>query len=148
VDIFDKLSDEAREVLISGQEEARRLNHRCLATEHLLLGLMSHPDCAGARILRGMGVEESRVRTAVEFILGPGQANGASAFEPTPRLLAVIELAGDEAHRLRQPEIGSEHLLLGLLREGAGVAVFVLDTLGVNIEKARMRLLGSSDPVS
>ena len=88
----------------------------------------------------------SRVRSAVEFILGPSQPNGTNAYEPTPRLLSVIELAGDEAQRLRQREIGSEHLLLGLLREGAGVAVFILDTLGVNLEKARMRLLGASEP--
>jgi ATP-dependent Clp protease ATP-binding subunit ClpC len=146
VDIFDRLSDEAREALISGREQAQRLNHRCFATEHLLLGILSQPNCTAARILRGMGVDESRVRSAVEFILGPSQPNGTGAYEPTPRLLTVIELAGDEAQRLRQREIGSEHLLLGLLREGAGVAVFILDTLGVNLEKARMRLLGSSDP--
>ena len=134
---FEKFSDRARTVLSLAQEEAQNFNHNYIGTEHVLLGLVREPDCVAAKVLVSLGVQLNKVRSAVEFIIGRGEKGSSSEIGLTPRAKKVIELAVDEARRLNHQYIGTEHLLIGLLREGDGVAAGVLESLGVNLEKAR-----------
>jgi len=134
---FDKFSERARRVLTLAQEEAQRLNHNYIGTEHILLGLVREEDGVAAKVLVSMGVNLSKVSQAVEYIIGPGEKPGAGATGLTSRAKRVLELAIDEARQMGHSYIGTEHLLLGLLREGEGVAAKVLDSFNVNIERAR-----------
>ena len=134
---FEKFSERARKVLTLAQEEAQRFNHNYIGTEHILLGLVREGEGVAARVLSNLGVELSKVRAAVEFIIGRGERPGSGEIGLTPRAKRVIELALDEARRLNHSYIGTEHLLLGLLREGEGVAAGVLESLGVNLERVR-----------
>lgn len=134
---FEKFSERARRVLTLAQEEAQRFSHNYIGTEHILLGLVREEDTIAAKVLVGLGVELSKVRGAVEFIIGRGGRPTSGEIGLTPRAKRVIELAVDEARNLSHNYIGTEHLLLGLLREGEGVAAGVLGSLGVNLERAR-----------
>lgn len=134
---FDKFSERARRVLTSAQEEAQRLNHGYIGTEHLLLGLIREEEGVGAKVLTNLGVTLSKVRSAVEYIIGRGEKPATGEIELTPRAKRVIELAIDEARHLGHNYIGTEHLLLGLLHEGEGVAASVLESFGVTLEQAR-----------
>jgi len=134
---FEKFSERARRVLSLAQEEAQRFNHNYIGTEHILLGLVRETDGLAAKSLASLGVELSKVRSAVEFIIGRGERSVAGDIGLTPRAKNVIELAVDEARRLNHHYIGTEHLLIGLMREGEGVAAGVLESLGVNLEKIR-----------
>ena len=134
---FEKFSERARRVLSLAQEEAQNFNHNYIGTEHILLGLVREPDCVAAKVLLNLGVQLNKVRSAVEFIIGRGEASSETEIGLTPRAKKVIELAVDEARRLNHQYIGTEHLLIGLLREGDGVAAGVLESLGVNLEKTR-----------
>src|SRR5438093_423252 len=125
-DRFDKFTERARRVLTLAQEEAQRFNHNYIGTEHLLLGLVREGEGVAARVLENMNVELSKVRTAVEFIIGRGDRPVVGEVGLTPRAKRVIELAIDEARRLGHNYIGTEHLLLGLVREGEGIAAGVL----------------------
>ena len=134
---FEKFSERARRVLSLAQEEAQRFNHNYIGTEHVLLGLVRETDGVAARVLSSLGVELSKVRSAVEFIIGRGERPAPGDIGLTPRAKKVIELAVDEARRLNHHYIGTEHLLIGLMREGEGVAAGVLESLGVSLEKVR-----------
>ena len=134
---FEKFSERARRVLSLAQEEAQRFNHNYIGTEHILLGLVRETEGVAARVLSNLGVELSKVRSAVEFIIGRGEKSVPGDIGLTPRAKKVIELAVDEARRLNHSYIGTEHLLIGLLREGEGVAAGVLESLGVTLEKIR-----------
>ena len=134
---FEKFSERARRVLSLAQEEAQRFNHNYIGTEHILLGLVRETEGVAARVLSNLGVELSKVRSAVEFIIGRGEKAVPGEIGLTPRAKKVIELAVDEARRLNHSYIGTEHLLIGLLREGEGVAAGVLESLGVTLEKIR-----------
>ncbi|HEU0028856.1 MAG TPA: ATP-dependent Clp protease ATP-binding subunit [Ktedonobacterales bacterium] len=134
---FDKFTERARKVLSLAQEEAQRFNHNYIGTEHLLLGLVRENDGVAAKVLSNLGVELNKVRSAVEFIIGRGDRIVLGDIGLTPRAKKVIELAVDEARRLGHHYIGTEHLLLGLVREGEGIAAGVLESLGVNLEKVR-----------
>ncbi|MBI2171779.1 MAG: ATP-dependent Clp protease ATP-binding subunit [Chloroflexi bacterium] len=135
---FEKFSERARRVLSLAQEEAQRFNHNYIGTEHILLGLVRETDGVAARVLTNLSVELSKVRSAVEFIIGRGERRPAPGeIGLTPRAKKVIELAVDEARRLNHHYIGTEHLLIGLMREGEGVAAGVLESLGVSLEKVR-----------
>ena len=134
---FDKFSERARRVLSLAQEEAQRFNHNYIGTEHILLGLVRETDGVAARVLASLNIELSKVRSAVEFIIGRGDRAASGEICLTPRSKKVIELAVDEARRLSHHYIGTEHLLIGLMREGEGVAAGVLESLGVNLEKVR-----------
>jgi ATP-dependent Clp protease ATP-binding subunit ClpC len=135
---FEKFSERARRVLSLAQEEAMRFNHNYIGTEHLLLGLVRETEGVAARVLANLGVDVARVRSAVEFIIGKGERPVSSEnIGLTPRAKKVIELAVDEARRLGHNYIGTEHLLIGLLREGEGVAAGVLESLGVTLDKVR-----------
>ena len=146
---FDKFTERARRVLTLAQEEAQRFNHNYIGTEHLLLGLVREGDGVAAKVLANLGIELNKVRSAVEFIIGRGERSTMSEIGLTPRAKKVIELAVDEARRLNHHYIGTEHLLLGLVREGEGIAAGVLESLGVNLESVRAettRILSQSMP--
>lgn len=140
-DKFEKFTERARKVLALAQEEARRFNHNYIGTEHLLLGLVREGEGVAARVLQSMGVQLPKVRSAVEFIIGRGESTVVGEIGLTPRARKVIEYAVDEARRLGHHYIGTEHLLLGLVREGEGIAAGVLESLGVNLEKVRQQVL-------
>ena len=148
-DRFDKFTERARRVLTLAQEEAHRFNHNYIGTEHILLGLVREGEGVAAKVLGNLGVELNKVRSAVEFIIGRGDRTVLGEIGLTPRAKKVIELAVDEARRLNHSYIGTEHLLLGLVREGEGIAAGVLESLGVNIERVRgetTRILNQSSP--
>src|SRR6478609_7430549 len=138
---FDKFTERARKVLTLAQEEAQRFNHNYIGTEHLLLGLVREGDGVAARVLSNMGVQLPKVRSAVEFIIGRGDQAPTGDIGLTPRAKKVIELAVDEARRLNHHYIGTEHLLLGLVREGEGIAAGVLESLGVSLETLRAQVI-------
>src|SRR5579884_3304277 len=140
-DRFDKFTERARKVLQLAQEEAQRFNHNYIGTEHLLLGLVREGEGVAAKVLANLGVDLNKVRSAVEFIIGRGDRTVTGDIGLTPRAKKVIELAVDEARRLDHHYVGTEHLLLGLIREGEGIAAGVLESLGVTLEKARAEVL-------
>src|SRR5438067_548578 len=140
-DRFDKFTERARKTLQLAQEEAQRFNHNYIGTEHILLGLVREGDGVAARVLNNLGIELHKVRSAVEFIIGRGDRMVMGEIGLTPRAKRVIELAVDEARRLNHHYIGTEHLLLGLVREGEGIAAGVLESLGVSLNKVRNQVI-------
>ncbi len=148
---FEKFSERARRVLSLAQEEAQRFNHNYIGTEHILLGLVRETEGVAARVLANLGVDLNKVRSAVEFIIGRGERPSQGEIGLTPRAKKVVELAVDEARRMNHTYIGTEHLLIGLLREGEGVAAGVLESLGVTLDKVRAethRLLSQTSPTA
>ena len=149
---FERFSERARRVLSLAQDEAQRFNHSYIGTEHILLGLVRENEGLAARSLSNLGVELTKVRSAIEFIIGKGERPVSSEnIGLTPRAKKVIEVAVDEARRLNHQYIGTEHLLIGLMREGEGVAAGVLESLGVTLDKVRAetnRLISQSTPQS
>ncbi len=139
---LDKFSDRARQALRLAQDEARCMGHNYIGTEHLLLGLLAEGRGLAAQALAEMDIHLEQTRQAVEFVVGKGEA-GPTRSEPTltPRTKKVIEYAVEEARRMGYRYIGTEHLLLGLLREEEGIAVGVLESLGVSPRAMRARLL-------
>src|SRR5687767_1094183 len=140
-DRFDKFTERARKVLQLAQEEAQRFNHNYIGTEHILLGLVREGDGVAARVLNNLGADLHKVRAAVEFTIGRADRVVMGDIGMTSRAKRVIELAVDEARRLNHHYIGTEHLLLGLLREDEGIAAGVLESLGVNLEKVRAQVM-------
>jgi ATP-dependent Clp protease ATP-binding subunit ClpC len=138
---FEKFTERARRVLTAAQEEAQHLNHNYIGTEHILLGLIREEEGVAAKVLISMGVTLSKVRSAVEYIIGRGEKASTGEIGLTPRAKRVIELAIDEARRLGHNYIGTEHLLLGLLHEGEGVAAGVLESFGITLEQARAEVV-------
>ena len=138
---FEKFSERARRVLTMAQEEARNLNHSYIGTEHVLLGLVREEEGVAAKVLANLGVGLGKVRSAVEFIIGRGEKPATGETGLTMRAKKVIELAIDEARQLGHSYIGTEHLLLGLLREAEGVASSVLDSFGITLERARAEVI-------
>jgi len=137
-DRFDKFNERARYVLSSAQAEAQRLQHNYIGTEHLLLGLLRDETNVATTIVCNLHVDPVKVRDAIEFIISRGdRIVTGPQIGLTPRGKKVIELAVDEARRLNHHYIGTEHLLLGLIREGEGIAAGVLGSLGVRYENAR-----------
>ncbi len=140
-DRFDKFTERGRKVLNLAQEEAQRFQHNYIGTEHLLLGLVREGEGVAAKVLANLGVELNKVRSAVEFIIGRGDRIVLGQIGLTPQAKKVIELSVDEARRLNHYYIGSEHLLLGIIREGEGTACGILESLGVNLEKVRTQTI-------
>ena len=138
---FGRFTTSGRNTLSFAQEEARRLHHNYMGTEHLLLGLVRENEGIGAQVLKSMGVDLEKVRFSVEFIIGQGEREATGEVQLTPRAKKVIELAVDEARRLDHQYIGSEHVLLGLIREGHGIGAGVLEKLGVDLRAARAKTL-------
>jgi excisionase family DNA binding protein len=143
-DRFEHFTERARKVMTLSTEEARRLQHNYIGTEHLLLGLVCEGQGVAAQVLNNLGIELEIVRKQVESIIGRGDHIVTGEIGLTPRARRVIELAVDEARRLDHHYIGTEHLLLGLVREGKGIAAQVLESLGLKLEQVRsetMRVL-------
>lgn len=145
--LFGRLTERAQRVLAHAQEEAIRLNHSNIGTEHLLLGLMKEPEGIAAKVLESFGITEDLVVTEVEKLIGQGQEH-IGTLHYTPRAKKVIELSMDEARKLHHNFVGTEHILLGLIRENEGVAARVFANLDLNITKARaqvVKALGSPE---
>jgi len=135
---FERFSEGARRVLTRAQSEAQRLGHSYIDTEHILLGIASEDAGIAARVLSNLGVSMNKIQAAVEFVIGKGEPRSSSVeVDLAPRAKRAIEFAVDEARRLNSSYIGVEHLLLGLLREGEGVACSVLESFGITLERAR-----------
>ena len=135
---FEKFSERARKVLAIAQEEAQRFNHSYIGTEHILLGLSREPEGIASRVLEVLGIDGKRIRTAVEFIVSQDENPKREDVGLTDRAKKVIELAVDEARKLNHHYIGTEHILIGILREGDGVAAGVLENLGASLEDVRI----------
>jgi hypothetical protein len=138
---FERFTERARKVLTLAQEEAQRFNHNYMGTEHLLLGLVREEEGVAARVLSNLGIELTKVSSQVEIVIGRGDRQVMGEIGLTPRAKKVIELSVDESRRLHHHYIGTEHLLLGLIREGEGIAAGVLETLGVNLEQVRSEVV-------
>jgi excisionase family DNA binding protein len=142
IERFDRFTKRARHVLSLAQEEAQRLQHNYIGTEHLLLGLTREGEGIAGQVLSKLGIEAEQIRTSVEAIIGHGERVVPVGSMPlTPRTKEVIELAVDEAKRLKHRFVGTEHLLLGLIREGEGVAAKILESLGLQLEQVRTETL-------
>ncbi len=147
--MFERFTEKAIKVIMLAQEEARRLGHNFVGTEQVLLGLIGEGTGVAAKTLKSMGVNLKDARTEVEKIIGRGSGFVAVEIPFTPRAKRVLELSWDEARQLGHNYIGTEHLLLGLIREGEGVAARVLENLGVDLNKIRsnvVKILGESKP--
>lgn len=138
--MYARFTERAQKVLALAQEEATRLHHPGVGTEHILLGLVREGEGIAAKALMSLGVSAEKVQAEMEKIIGPGQSQSA-AMTYTPRAKKVIELSIDEARKLNHSYVGTEHILLGLIREGEGVAARVLGNLGVSLNKARQQVL-------
>ena len=135
--MFERFTDRARRAVVLAQEEARLLNHAYIGTEHILLGLLNEEDGIGAQALGRQGVELEAMRRAVEQIIGMGPTIPSGHIPFTPRAKKVLELSLRESIALGHNYIGTEHILLGLIREGEGVACQVLTNAGVDFGKLR-----------
>ncbi len=139
---FDRFNDRAKRILALAQDEAVRFNHSYIGTEHLLVGFVREGSGVGARVLRSFGVDLPKVRTAVERSVGRGEAaTTPSEITLSPGTWKVIELANDEARQLGSPHVSSEHLFLGLVREGGSVATGILESLGLQLTLLREAVL-------
>jgi hypothetical protein len=139
--MFERFTDRARRVVVLAQEEARLLNHHQIGTEHLLLGLVHEGDGVAARALESLGVSLEAVRARVEEVVGRGDSPPGEQIPFTPRAKKVLELSLREALALSHNYIGTEHILLGLIREGEGVAAQVLTELGVGHDQVREQVV-------
>jgi ATP-dependent Clp protease ATP-binding subunit ClpA len=139
--MFERFTDRARRVVVLAQEEARLLNHDYVGTEHLLLGLAHEGQGVAAKALELLGIRLEAVRAQVEEVIGQGQRAPSGHVPFTPRAKKVLELSLREAQQLRHNYIGTEHLLLGLVREGHGVAAQVLVKLGADLSRVRQQVI-------
>jgi ATP-dependent Clp protease ATP-binding subunit ClpC len=139
--VFERFTERARVVVVLAQEEARMLNHDYIGTEHILLGLIHEGEGVAARALESLGISLDTVRTQVQEIIGEGKAAPPSHIPFTPRAKKVLELSLREALQLSHNYIGTEHILLGLVREGEGVAAQVLQKLGADLERVRQQVI-------
>jgi ATP-dependent Clp protease ATP-binding subunit ClpC len=153
--MFERFTHRARRVVVLASEEARTLNHNYIGTEHLLLGLIREGEGVAPRVLESLGISLEAVQRQVKEIIGEGQEVPAGHIPFTPRAKKVLELALREAHELKHHYLGTEHILLGLIREGEGVAAQVLEKLGGDLDRVReevMRILAdhpeAQEPVS
>ncbi|MCX7790240.1 MAG: ATP-dependent Clp protease ATP-binding subunit [Chloroflexaceae bacterium] len=140
-DLYSKFTKRAKQVLQLAHEEARSFNHPYIGTEHIMLGLIRESEGIAARVLDDLGVKLAQARSAVEFIVGVGEGTPSADQELTARAQKVIKYAIEEANRLNHHYIGTEHLLLGLVRNGEGVATGVLDIMGVSLEQVRNQVM-------
>jgi ATP-dependent Clp protease ATP-binding subunit ClpA len=139
--VVENLTERARQVFVLADDEARRLNHAYIGTEHFLLGLLGDEEGLAGRVLRSFGVELERTRSDVARIVGPGdEAVPLGSLPLTPRMETIIELSRAEAETAGRQMVGTEHLLLGLAREGNGVANVILLDYGTSSEEIRARV--------
>ena len=138
---FDRFTERARKVMRLAQEEAQRLHHNYIGTEHLLLGLLREREGGASNVLTRLGMDLEQARQAVEGIVGRGDHLVSGEIGLTPHAKHVVELAVNEAQRLHHHYIGTEHLLLGLLREGEGIGANVLERFGLSLQEVRANIL-------
>src|SRR5690554_4033779 len=139
--MFERFTDRARRVVVLAQEEARMLNHNYIGTEHILLGLVREGEGVAAKALETMDISLNGVREQVQEIIGEGSHAPSGHIPFTPRAKKVLELSLREALQLGHNYIGTEHILLGLIREGEGVAAQVLQQLGAELQKVRQTVI-------
>jgi ATP-dependent Clp protease ATP-binding subunit ClpC len=139
--MFERFTDRARRTVVLAQEEARLLQHNYIGTEHILLGLIREGEGVAAKALESLGIGLEAVRQQVEEIIGRGQQAPSGHIPFTPRAKKVLELALREAIQLGHTYIGTEHILLGLIREGDGVAAQVLVRLGADLNRTRLQVI-------
>jgi ATP-dependent Clp protease ATP-binding subunit ClpC len=139
--MFERFTDRARRVVVLAQEEARMLNHNYIGTEHILLGLIHEGEGVAAKALESLNISLEAVRQQVEEIIGQGQQAPSGHIPFTPRAKKVLELSLREALQLGHNYIGTEHILLGLIREGEGVAAQVLVKLGADLNRVRQQVI-------
>src|SRR5687767_14246587 len=139
--MFERFTDRARRVVVLAQEEARMLNHNYIGTEHILLGLIHEGEGVAAKALESLGISLEAVRSQVEEIIGQGGSSPSGHIPFTPRAKKVLELSLREALQLGHNYIGTEHILLGLIREGEGVAAQVLVKLGADLSRVRQQVI-------
>ena len=139
--MFERFTDRARRTVVLAQEEARLLQHSYIGTEHILLGLIHEGEGVAAKTLESLGISHEAVRQQVEEIVGRGQHAPSGHIPFTPRAKKVLELGLREAIQLGHNYIGTEHILLGLIREGDGVAAQVLVRLGADLDRTRQRVV-------
>ena len=139
--MFERFTDRARRVVVLAQEEARMLNHDYIGTEHILLGLIHEGDGVAYRALSQMGISLADVRRAIQEIVGEGQRTPTAHIPFTPRAKKVLELSLREALQLGHNYIGTEHILLGLVREGEGLAAQVLEKYGASMDLVRQTVI-------
>src|SRR3990172_6224106 len=139
--MFERFTERARRVIILAQEEAKRLNHSAVGTEHILLGIIREGEGVASKVLESLNISPERVRAEIESAIGRGERTPYEEVAFTPRAKKVLELALDEARRLGHNYIGTEHLLLGLIREGEGVAARVLEAMGADLERVRAQVV-------
>jgi len=139
--MFERFTERARRVIILAQEEAKRLNHSAVGTEHILLGIIREGEGVASKVLESLNISPDRVRAEIETAIGRGERAPYEEVAFTPRAKKVLELALDEARRLGHNYIGTEHLLLGLIREGEGVAARVLEAMGADLERVRAQVV-------
>ncbi|MDR7438665.1 MAG: ATP-dependent Clp protease ATP-binding subunit [Armatimonadota bacterium] len=139
--MFERFTERARRVIILAQDEAKRLNHSAVGTEHILLGIVREGEGVASKVLESLGISPERIRAEIEAAIGRGDRAPYEEVAFTPRAKKVLELALDEARRLGHNYIGTEHLLLGLIREGEGVAARVLEAMGADLERVRAQVV-------
>src|SRR5438309_10558797 len=139
--MFERFTDRARRVVVLAQEEARMLNHNYIGTEHILLGLIHEGEGVAAKALESLNISLEAVRSQVEELIGHGQAAPTGHIPVTPRAKKVLELSLREALQLGHNYIGTAHTLLGLIREGEGVAAQVLQKLGADLNRVRQTVI-------
>ncbi len=139
--MFERFTERARRVIILAQEEAKRLNHSAVGTEHILLGIIREGEGVASKVLESLNINPDKVRAEIENAIGRGERTPYEEVAFTPRAKKVLELALDEARRLGHNYIGTEHLLLGLIREGEGVAARVLEPMGADLERVRSQVV-------
>ena len=139
--MFERFTDRARRVVVLAQEEARGLNHNYIGTEHILLGLIHEGEGVASKALESLGISLEAVREQVQEIIGQGQQAPTGHIPFTPRAKKVLELSLREALQLGHNYIGTEHILLGLIREGEGVAAQVLVKLGADLSRVRQQVI-------
>jgi ATP-dependent Clp protease ATP-binding subunit ClpC len=140
--VFERFTERARRVVVLAQEEARMLDHNYIGTEHILLGLIHEGESVAARALESLGISLEEVRSDVERVIGHGEQTTGGHIPFTPRAKKVLELSLREALQLGHNYIGTEHILLGLAREGEGVAAQVLQQRGADLNRVRQEVIG------
>jgi ATP-dependent Clp protease ATP-binding subunit ClpC len=139
--MFERFTDRARLVVVQAQEEARTLNHDYIGTEHILLGLVHEGKGAGVKALESLGISLEAVQQKVQEVVSPGAHTSSGHIPFTPQAKKVLELTLPESRALGHHYIGTEHILLGLIREGHGVAAQVLARLGADLDAARQHVV-------
>src|SRR5680860_954097 len=141
--MFKRYTEKAKRAIMIAQEEAINLNHEYIGTEHILIGLIKEEEGVASQVLRQLGVNIDKVVEEVERLVGKGEYQQVGEISFTPRAKKILELASQEASQLKNNYIGTEHILLGLIKEGSGVAVRILADLGINLD---LSLIHISEP--